>query len=124
MKKWKEYYQPPFRAYHGIYIFGKNNISALDTAGMFFKGSDEFLKDVAKMLNDEEPSRKFSNKVRFDRGDFIVTGKDGSERTLLRTRGWGRLTGTGGYNLKLVEASKIQDSFSKYVLKKLNKHIK
>lgn len=38
---------------------------------------------------------------------------------LFQIRGWGSLTGTGGYNLPIEKAAKIQDEFSDYIFSKL-----
>ena len=35
-------------------------------------------------------------------------------------RGWGMLTGVGGYNLDAEYAAKIQDEFMEYCIKTLN----
>lgn len=39
---------------------------------------------------------------------------------LFRIRGWGMLTGIGGYNLNTETAAKIQDDFTEYCVKMLN----
>lgn len=46
----------------------------------------------------------------------------GKECALLRIRGWGMLTGVGGYNLDTDVAAKIQDDFAEYCVKILNNH--
>lgn len=44
----------------------------------------------------------------------------GNEIKVLLVRGWGMLTGVGGYNLDPIVASQIQDDFTKFILKQLN----
>ena len=44
----------------------------------------------------------------------------GKEIKVLLVRGWGMLTGVGGYHLPVEEASKIQDEFTAHILKCLN----
>ena len=38
-------------------------------------------------------------------------------------RGWGHLIGTGGLNLSIDTAKKIQDGFISYILSRLNREI-
>lgn len=44
----------------------------------------------------------------------------GNEVRVLLVRGWGMLTGVGGYHLPVEEASKIQDEFIAHILRCLN----
>lgn len=44
----------------------------------------------------------------------------GKEIKVLQVRGWGMLTGVGGYNLDPSIASQIQDDFTEFILKQLN----
>lgn len=44
----------------------------------------------------------------------------GNEVKVLLVRGWGMLTGVGGYNLDPSVASQIQDDFTEFILKQLN----
>ena len=39
---------------------------------------------------------------------------------ILLIRGWGMLTGVGGYNLDPNVAAQIQDDFAEFILKQLN----
>ena len=51
----------------------------------------------------------------------IEEGKNASnEVKVLLVRGWGMLTGVGGYNLDPSVASQIQDDFTEFILKQLN----
>jgi hypothetical protein len=45
---------------------------------------------------------------------------EGSDKPVIRVRGWGKLTGLGGFKLTEDEAVKIQDEFVAYILEKLN----
>lgn len=45
----------------------------------------------------------------------------GQELKLFRIRGWGMLTGVGGYNLPADKAAEIQDAFTNYCVEMLNK---
>lgn len=51
----------------------------------------------------------------------LIAGDNvGKEIKVLQVRGWGMLTGVGGYNLDPIVASQIQDDFTKFILKQLN----
>lgn len=51
----------------------------------------------------------------------LVAGDNvGKEIKVLQVRGWGMLTGVGGYNLDPSVASQIQDDFTEFILKQLN----
>lgn len=45
----------------------------------------------------------------------------GQEVKLFRMRGWGMLTGVGGYHLSEDKAAEIQDTFADYCVEMLNK---
>ena len=51
----------------------------------------------------------------------MLEGKDvGDEYKLFRIRGWGMLTGVGGYNLDAEIAAQVQDDFMEYCINQLN----
>lgn len=51
----------------------------------------------------------------------LIAGDNvGKEIKVLQVRGWGMLTGVGGYNLDPSVASQIQDDFTEFILKQLN----
>ena len=51
----------------------------------------------------------------------LIAGDNvGKEIKVLQVRGWGMLTGVGGYHLSAEEASKIQDEFTAHILRCLN----
>jgi hypothetical protein len=54
-------------------------------------------------------------------GRIIAKMDDGSELGIALIRGWGMLTGVGGYNLPSDKAAEIQDAFADYCVEMLNK---
>lgn len=54
-------------------------------------------------------------------GRIIAQMDDGSELAIALIRGWGMLTGVGGYNLPADKAAEIQDAFADYCVEMLNK---
>ena len=69
---------------------------------------------------DTEP---YKTKKTFYQKDGVVycriEDKD-QELKLFRIRGWGMLTGVGGYNLPADKAAEIQDTFTNYCVEMLN----
>jgi hypothetical protein len=51
---------------------------------------------------------------------FLEGENGGNEYHVMRIRGWGMLTGIGGYNLPSDEATQIQDDFADYCINILN----
>lgn len=60
------------------------------------------------------------NNNQFYRDGVLIYHKD-IQKPILRIRGWGYLTGTGGLHLSQEEAIKIQDEFGDYIVEQLNK---
>jgi hypothetical protein len=54
---------------------------------------------------------------------FLEGDKEGMEYKMFRIRGWGMLTGTGGYNLDPDVAADVQDNFMNYCINRLNKRL-
>ena len=44
-----------------------------------------------------------------------------AETRVIDIRGWGNLTGTGGYNLSEESAMIVQDTLAEYIIQRLNK---
>ncbi len=72
------------------------------------------LRKLASILNGEEKPSGGTTYV-YDSPEIYADGK-----LLLVVRGWGHLTGSGGLNLHLEEAERIQDQFAECVISKLN----
>lgn len=56
-----------------------------------------------------------------DEGRIIAKLEDGKECKIALIRGWGMLTGPGGYHLPQEKAAEIQDAFADYCVEMLNK---
>lgn len=75
---------------------------------------ESLLNRVISKLNGES-TEKFDN-VTTEALRILINGKP-----VLLTRGWGRLTGIGGYNLNYEDAIKIQDDFIHWTIETLMK---
>ena len=56
----------------------------------------------------------------FTHKDGVIEDEDGNG--YIRIRGWGNLTGTGGHNLSVEEASNVQDTFAEFIINQLNQN--
>lgn len=80
-----------------------------------FFGAEKVRKKVLKILNEEIADYE-KQEVENKNGEIFVEGKH-----FITIRNWGKLHGTGGYNLDPEYAGKIQDTLAEYIVEKLNK---
>ena len=86
--------------------------------GFEFK-NDKTIEGIINILNGEiEPTKE--NIVKHKEG-IIYVEKEGKDKPLIMIRGWGNLTGIGGYNLNGEYAGKIQDTLAEYIVERLSK---
>lgn len=78
--------------------------------------SEEQQDDIVAIINGTKKG-KIEGIVEYCVGDGTI---EVDRRVLLLIRGWGHLTGTGGLNLPMDEAAKLQDEFANYIVNKLS----
>lgn len=126
MEEFKKYYKFPLKMWKDFYIkvFTDDDKMAFD----WMVNIPREIKDAYVSIINGEREPKFNIKKEFyHKNDGIVyckilEGKDiGNEYKLFRIRGWGMLTGIGGYNLPEDKAAEIQDAFADYCVEMLNK---
>jgi hypothetical protein len=90
-----------------------------DKFGKRILGVSELINQVIFSLNslDHEPIEELSLSV--NPNDPIQILNHG--KLFITIRGWGNLTGIGGYNFDEEKASKIQDDFRDWIIEKLSK---
>ena len=121
MEEFKQYYKFPLKMWEfmDIKVFTDDNKMAFDWLINIPRDIKQKLIDRINGV-DTEP---YKTKKRFYQKDGIVycqiEGKD-QELKLFRIRGWGMLTGIGGYNLPVTAAAEIQDTFTNYCVEMLN----
>ena len=76
------------------------------------------LQNLCSTINGET---EYEGRHTFHYEDGKVFDENG--KPLLRLRGWGYLTGSGGLNLSPNEAIQIQDDFGNYITQRLNHEI-
>ena len=107
----KDLYKFPFRqAKFGTWVYDDNSNFIFQ-----FQFEDENTrKQVIDILNGDFIPKKKKNFV-FKDGIISIDDKQ-----FIMIRGWGNLTGIGGYNLDGEYAAKIQDTLGEYIIEKLN----
>lgn len=111
---WKRYFQMPFVNGSDIYIFDSNGHPLADFPMDFKKGSCD---RIVECINGEYVSIESHIYTLSEDKDMIL--RDGID--MIRMRGWGYLTGTGGCHLPSVEAIKVQNSLAEFICEMLNK---
>ena len=115
MEEFKKYYKFPLKhdSEYRIKIMTSDYGMALD----WLVDIADHLKDaLIDALNGKRDKWRPIGKFTLKRG-YIYYG----EIRILLVRGWGRLTGTGGYHLPEDKAAEIQDAFADYCVEMLNK---
>lgn len=114
----EKYYQAPFWAdSYEMYAFSKDNKMSFNfLEGCDGKNAKLKPKDIIDILN----SKKESTETGFfyDKESQMIKNITGGRFLLIR--GWGMLTGIGGYNLPAEKAAKIQDEFAEWIVSRLN----
>lgn len=122
MEEFKQYYKFPLKMWEfmDIKVFTDDNKMAFDWLINIPRDTKQKLIDRINGVNIEP----YKTKKTFYQKDGIVycriEDKD-QEIKLFRIRGWGMLTGVGGYNLPVDKAVEIQDAFANYCVEMLNK---
>ena len=119
--EFKEYYKFPLKMWEfmNIKVFTDDNKMAFDWLVNISRDTKQKLIDRINGVNVEP----YKTKKTFYQKDGVVycriEDKD-QELKLFRIRGWGMLTGVGGYNLPADKAAEIQDTFTNYCVEMLN----
>ena len=123
MENFKNYFKFPLKMWEDfdIKVFTNDNKMAFDwLINLPREVKDKF---VAK-INGETLVMKVKKEFWHENGVVFCKILEGEHKDtvykLFRIRGWGMLTGIGGYNLNTETAAKIQDDFTEYCVKMLN----
>lgn len=113
MKNWEQYYTLPFSIDEncGIYVRDKFNRVVFNK----LERNPELFDQIIKKLNGES-NQSFKGNVELD-GCYIKI----DNRRVMLIRGWGRLTGSGGFRLSSQDACVVQDEFGNWVVEQLKK---
>jgi hypothetical protein len=121
MEEFKQYYKFPLKMWEfmDIKVFTDDNKMAFDWLVNIPRDTKQKLIDRINGV-DTEPYK--TKKTFYQKGGIVycrIEGRD-QEMKLFRIRGWGMLTGIGGYNLPVDKAIEIQDTFTNYCVEMLN----
>jgi hypothetical protein len=125
MTNFKEYFKFPLKMWtdFGIKVFTADDRMAFDwLVNIPMDVKQAFLG----IINGERETNYTIKKRFYHKNDGIVyceflEGENaGKEYKFFRIRGWGMLTGTGGYNLDAETAAQVQDDFMEYCVNQLN----
>lgn len=118
MKDFKQVYKFPLKQDHddSSMVRTQDGHRAFDFLHLY----EPLWAEILKWINGEP-----RNESGTGRGPLRLTRNQGGEilqngKVLIRIRGWGHLTGTGGLNLPEDEAAGIQDAFANYIIKILS----
>jgi len=128
MEQFKNYFKFPLKMWEfmEIKVFTDDNNMAFDWLVNIPRNIKE---QLIERINGTCTKPYKINKRFYHKNDGIIyclieEGKDaGQELKLFRIRGWGMLTGVGGYNLDAETAAKIQDDFMNHCITMLNNKI-
>lgn len=113
-----KYYKFPFKLDESSTFVMDNNGEHL------FDFNDEirtvFQMKYLRVINGEEKFN-FNRTFSYDPKTQIISNLEGLN--IIQIRGWGGLTGIGGFNLPAEEATHVQDALGYYIANKLNETI-
>ena len=120
MEEFKKYYKFPLTMWEDFYskVFTQENKMAFD----WLLPDDEkynALKEILlSKINGEDVNIE---KTFFHKEGYIYARGEAVAIKVALIRGWGMLTGPGGYHLPEDKAAEIQDAFAEYCIEMLNK---
>lgn len=124
MEEFKQYYKFPLKMWEGWTgkVFTQDNKMAFDWLFPWDEKYDNVKQRHLDKINGLE-SNIPKEGVTYVHNDGIIIAKfeNGEEYKIAMIRGWGMLTGVGGYNLPIDKATEIQDAFADYCVEMLNK---
>lgn len=123
-----KYYKFPLKMWEGTTgkVFTDDNNMAFDWLLPYGKQYNSIKQRLLDRINGYDYTPWGTKKTFYenDNGYIICRIEEGenagNEVKVLLVRGWGMLTGVGGYNLDPSVASQIQDNFTEFILKQLN----
>lgn len=119
-REFLKYYPFPLKEWLGIKLATAENNPACDWLVPETEAGLVLRDRILRRLNGEDVS--FLEGTKFECEGIKIQAVTNSGRIvpILRVRGWGMLTGCGGFNLPGEYAAKIQDQFRDYCIEILN----
>lgn len=124
MEEFKKYFKFPLkmREHFTGKVFTQENNMAFDWLFPWGEKFDNVKQEHLDKINGLE-SNVPKDGITYIHNDGLIIAKfeNGEECKIAMIRGWGMLTGVGGYNLPADKAAEIQDAFADYCVEMLNK---
>jgi len=124
MEEFKKYFKFPLKMQEHFTgkVFTQENNMAFDWLFPWGEKYDDVKQSHLDKINGLE-SNVPKKDITYIHKDGIIIAKfeNGEECKIAMIRGWGMLTGVGGYNLPTDKAAEIQDAFAEYCVEMLNK---
>ena len=123
MEEFKKYYKFPLKMWDDFYckVFTQDNKMAFDWRLPYNSRYDDTKKRLLDRINGLKVESKHKDTEYYLDGINIMARTIKGEIKVAVIRGWGMLTGPGGYHLPEDKAAKIQDAFATYCVEMLNK---
>ena len=106
---WKDFYSK---------VFTQDNNTAFDWLLPYGEKYNDLKEKLLNKINGEDVNIE---KTFFYKEGYIYARGEVTDIKVALIRGWGMLTGVGGYKLPTDKAAEIQDTFAEYCVKMLNK---
>ena len=121
MEEFKKYYKFPLKMWEHFTgkVFTQENNMAFDWLLPYDEKYNDLKERLLNKINGEEVD---INKSFYHKEGYIYARGEVIDVKVALIRGWGMLTGVGGYNLPQEKAAEIQDAFAEYCVKALNKN--
>lgn len=118
MRKFEKAFKMPFRLSDIDWIHDANDNFCIDFVANI---DDNTKKMIVEVVNGIRKPKNPALLASYDkkRGTILFSDSKHKEREVMRIRGWGYLTGTGGLNLPYEDAQEIQDSLAEYIVNQL-----
>lgn len=124
MKTYKDFYKPPYSiSKYGSHIWDSKDHMVAQFEYKFTKQGNfdpEFKKlteNILEVLSSDDKKLESNHTFRKEGLHIFI---DNYFQPIITIRGWGRLTGIGGYNLSDEDAINVQDTFADWIVNRLN----
>ena len=129
MEEFKQYFKFPLKMWEHFTgkVFTQDNLMAFDWLIPYGEKYNSIKQRHLDKINGLESNIPKEGVTYFHKDGKIIArvgnrdDNDINNVPILLIRGWGMLTGIGGYNLKSDKAAEIQDAFAEYCVMMLNK---
>lgn len=128
MEEFKKYYKFPLKMWEHFTgkVFTQDNLMAFDWLIPYGEKYNSIKQRYLDKINGLKSNISKEGVIYFHKEGKIIAHVDNRDDSdindvpILLIRGWGMLTGVGGYNLKSDKAAEIQDAFAEYCVEMLN----